>query len=431
MSQKKQPQKRTPPKKAKYWDRRRVLVAILAGVMALVLLLPMVSMIFTYAGAVSQSEINALKDQAAGLARDKKALQNQLAAITSDKNAAMAKKQNIEQQINVVRSEISNANALISGYEQEIAEKEIELAAAKEKQEKYYQLFCERVRSMEEEGTVSYWSILFDASSFADLLDRANFVNEIIEYDNGVMDELEQARQAVADAKSSIEMAKSEQEEQLAVCQARQAELKEKEAEADALLDQIKAKEDETQEALAAASAASKAMDNEIARKQRELEAQLAAQNQTIVSESGYLWPLNGYYTLSSLYGGRIHPITGKPNNHGGIDIPAPRNTHILASKSGMVITSGYNNSYGNYVVISHGGGASTLYAHMNSRAVAVGDSVKQGQTIGYVGTTGSSTGNHLHFEVRSNGSRTDPINYFSGVTLYVRSGGKTVKLNH
>ena len=142
------------------------------------------------------------------------------------------------------------------------------------------------------------------------------------------------------------------------------------------------------------------------------------------------MWPLSGYYTLSSLYGSRIHPITGKPNNHGGIDIPAPKNTHILAAKSGVVITSGYNSSYGNYVVISHGT-SSTLYAHMTSRAVSVGDSVKQGQTIGYVGTTGSSTGNHLHFEVRVNDNRTDPINYFPELTLYVRANGQTVKLNH
>ena len=415
MSQKKHPQTNTPPKKAKYWDRRRVMVAILAGIMALVLLLPMVSMIFTYAGAVTQSEINSLKEQAAELAQDKKELQNQLAAITSDKNAAMDKKQNIEQQINVVRSEIANANALISSYDQEIAEKEVELADAEEKQEKYYQLFCERVRSMEEDGTVSYWSILFDSSSFADLLDRANFVNEVIEYDNGVMDELEQARQAVADAKAAIESAKSEQEAELAVLQERQAELKEKEAEADALLSEIQEKEDEAQEALDAASAAAKAMDNEIAKKQQELEAQLAARNQTIVSESGYMWPLSGYYTLSSLYGGRIHPITGKPNNHGGIDIPAPKNTSILASKSGVVITSGYNSSYGNYVVVSHGSGNTTLYAHMSSRSVSVGQWVDQGDVLGITGSTGISSGPHLHFEITENGVRVDPLQYLTG----------------
>ena len=143
------------------------------------------------------------------------------------------------------------------------------------------------------------------------------------------------------------------------------------------------------------------------------------------------MWPLNGYYTLSSLAGSRIHPITGKPNNHGGIDIPAPKNTPILAAKSGVVITSGYNSSYGNYVVISHGGSSSTLYAHMNKRGVSVGESVSQGQVIGYVGTTGSSTGYHLHFEIRTSAGRQDPVDYYPDLTLYVRSGGKTVLLQH
>lgn len=428
MAQKKQIQK---PKKETYWDRRRIMVAILAGFMALMMLLPMLSMIVTYAGAITQAEIDDLKGQASELAQEKKDLQAKLDAITSDKNEAMARKENLEQQINVVRSEIDNTNALIASYNEQIAQKEVELAEAEAEQEKYYNLFCERVRSMEEDGTVSYWAILFEASSFADLLDRANFINEIMEYDNGVMDQLELARQAVEDAKTALETARAEQEAQLAVLEERRSELKQKEAEAEAILNEIQEKEEEAAEALAAASAAAKAMDAEIARKQRELEAQLAAQNQTIVSESGYMWPLSGRYTLSSLYGGRIHPITGRPNNHGGIDIPAPRGTNILAAKSGIVVTSGYNSSYGNYVVVSHGGGASTLYAHMSSRAVAVGDSVSQGQVVGYVGTTGSSTGNHLHFEIRVNGSRTDPIDYFPSLTLYVQSKGQTVLLNH
>lgn len=442
MAQKKQTQK---PKKEKYWDRRRVMVAILAGFMALMMLLPMLSMIITYAGAVTQSEINGLKSQASELAQEKKELQAQLSAITSDKNEAMARKENLEQQINVVRSEIDNTNALIASYNEQIAscneqiaQKEIELAEAEAEQEKYYNLFCERVRSMEEDGTVSYWAILFESSSFSDLLDRANFINEIMEYDNAVMEQLELARQAVENAKAELEAAraeletaKAEQEAELAVLEERRSELKQKEAEAEAILNEIQEREEEAAEALAAASAAAKAMDAEIARKQRELEAQLAAQNQTIVSESGYMWPLSGRYTLSSLYGGRIHPITGKPNNHGGIDIPAPRGTSILSAKSGIVVTSGYNSSYGNYVVVSHGGGASTLYAHMSSRAVAVGDNVSQGQVVGYVGSTGSSTGNHLHFEVRVNGNRTDPINYFPSLTLYVQSKGQTVLLNH
>ena len=148
-------------------------------------------------------------------------------------------------------------------------------------------------------------------------------------------------------------------------------------------------------------------------------------------SESGFLWPLNGYNTLTSLFGSRIHPITGKANNHTGIDIPAPAGTAILASKSGVVITSTRNRSYGNYVVVGHSDGTSTLYAHMSSRSVSQGQTVKQGQVVGRVGTTGSSTGNHLHFEIRVNGSRVDPVNYFKSKTLYVQSGGRKVQLKH
>ena len=136
------------------------------------------------------------------------------------------------------------------------------------------------------------------------------------------------------------------------------------------------------------------------------------------------MWPLPGYYNLSSLFAGRIHPITGKPQHHTGIDIPAPSGTDILAAKSGVVTTSTYNNSYGNYVVVSHSDGTSTLYAHMSRRGVSKGEVVSQGQYIGDVGTTGSSTGNHLHLEVRVNGSRVDPTQYFS-VALYM--GGARV----
>ena len=125
----------------------------------------------------------------------------------------------------------------------------------------------------------------------------------------------------------------------------------------------------------------------EIARKQKQLEEERRQNNVTIDSETNYLWPLPGYYRLTSLFGYRIHPITGKAHSHTGIDIPAPGGTPIQACKSGQVVTSAYHYSYGNYVVIDHGNGNSTLYAHMSSRAVSEGQMVSQGQTIGYVGT--------------------------------------------
>lgn len=405
-------------------DRRqrgqRMVVAALAVVLALLMLLPTISMIVTYAGAVTQSEINTLKNDKSALANEKKDLQNQLKEIQNDKSKAMEQKLLLEQQINVIQSEINNIAAQIALYDQMIEEKEAELAQAQEEEAAQYELFCERVRYMEEDGNVSYWSILFNAADFSDLLDRFTMVSEIMEYDNAVMDQLIAIREQIAQDKLELEEARAGQEEARAEQEAAKAELKEQEAEVDKLVAEISAKEDEMEEAIDDLESQAAAMDKEIAALEKKLQEQLAASGGSITSEKGYLWPLNGYRNLSSLFAGRIDPFTHKPATHTGIDIPAPRGTPIMAAKSGIVITSTYNpGGYGQYVVISHGNGNTTLYAHMvqGSQTVKVGDVVTQGQVIGQVGTTGRSTGYHLHFEVRVNNVRIDPATLFSGLT--------------
>ena len=130
------------------------------------------------------------------------------------------------------------------------------------------------------------------------------------------------------------------------------------------------------------------------------------------------MWPLPGYNRLTSAFGYRIHPITNKAHSHTGIDVPAPARTPILAAKSGQVVTSARHSSYGNYVVIDHGNGSSTLYAHMSSRNVTEGQMVKQGDVIGYVGTTGSSNGNHLHLEIRENYTRINPERKYTSMSF-------------
>lgn len=132
------------------------------------------------------------------------------------------------------------------------------------------------------------------------------------------------------------------------------------------------------------------------------------------ISDSGFCWPTPGYTTITSPYGYRIHPITGKLKFHSGVDIGAPGGTPIVAVADGTVTISVYSSSYGNYVEIDHGGGVRTRYAHMSKRLCKVGDTVTQGETIGLVGSTGNSTGNHCHFEVRINGTTYDPMQYFS-----------------
>ena len=400
------------------WDSRRIVVGVLAVVLALLMLLPIFSMIAGNASAVTQSEIDALKKEQQESQAKQQELKEQLADVEADQQAAQQKRELLTQQLNAINAEIKNIDAQIAYYDGEIAQKEEERKEAEAREQKQYELFCQRVRLMEEEGTVSYWSILFNAENFSDLLDRIADVDAVMDYDNAVMDQLIATRQELERLQAELESARAEEQAAKEQQEAKKAEQQAKVAEAQKLLDQINANIEEVNRQLDEESAAAADIQAEIAKKQKQLEEERKQQNIVISSETGYLWPLPGYYRLSSQFGYRIHPITGVAHSHTGIDIPASGGTSILAAKSGQVVTSAYHYSYGNYVVIDHGNGNSTLYAHMRSRAVSEGQMVTQGQVIGYVGTTGSSTGNHLHFEVRDNYTRVDPESKYPSLNL-------------
>lgn len=396
----------------------RVLRRVLCVLLAVVLLVPLPMVVAPDARAVTQAEIDGLKANASDLDRQKAELQKQLKAIAADKNKAMDQKELLEQQIDVIQSEISNINQQITKYDELITQAQNGISQTEQEEAQLYELFCQRVRYMEEEGDVNYWAILFNAASFSDLLDRLIMVDEIMEYDNAVMDSLIATRKQLEESKTQLEQARTEQQAAKDKQVAARKELESRESEVDKLLTQINKEKSQVESSVKELEALAKQMDAEIARKQKELAAQLAAQGKTITSESGYKWPLTDYTNLSSLYAGRIDPFTGKPATHTGIDVPAPKGTKILSAKSGVVLTSAYNKGgYGNYVVVDHGNGNTTLYAHMNSRAVNAGDVVKQGQVLGYVGTTGRSTGNHLHYEIREKDVRIDPVTRYSGLT--------------
>ena len=399
-------------------EPRRIVVGVLAAVMALLMLLPMISMIISSAGAVTQSEIDALKKEQQESQAKQEELKDQLAEAEAEQAAAQQKRQLLTEQLNAINAEIDNINAQISYYDGEIAQKEEERKEAEAREAEQYELFCQRVRMMEEQGTVSYWSILFNAEDFSDLLDRIADVDAVMAYDNEVMDQLIATREELERLQADLESARAEEQAAKEQQEAKKAEQQAKVAEAQALVDQINADVAEVNRQLDEESAAASEIQAEIAKKQKQLEEERKQNNIVISSETGYLWPLPGYYRLSSQFGYRIHPITGVAHSHTGIDIPASGGTPILAAKSGQVVTSAYHYSYGNYVVIDHGNGNSTLYAHMSSRAVSEGQMVTQGQVIGYVGTTGSSTGNHLHFEVRDNYTRVDPESKFPSLNL-------------
>mgnify|MGYP001134297131 FL=1 len=400
-------------------DWRRIFVAVLAAALALLMLLPMLTMILGgAAGAVTQEEIDALNEQRAESQARQQELKEQLAGLKAGLEEAKEKRRILVSQLEAINGELENINAQIVWYDGQIAEKEEERAAAVLREQEQYDLFCRRVRAMEESGKASYWSILFTAESFSDLLDRLADISDIMAYDQAVMDQLIATREEIERLKAELESARAEQEAMKADLESKQAEQKEKVAEAQRLLDQINADTAEVNRQLEEESAAAQAIQASIVAKQKALEEERRRNNIIINSESGYLWPLPGYYRLSSLFGYRIHPITGKAHSHTGIDIPAPSGTPILAAKSGQVVTSGWHDSYGNYVVVDHGNGNSTLYAHMSARSVSEGQMVSQGQEVGKVGTTGSSNGNHLHYEVRDNYSRVNPEKKYSGLNL-------------
>ena len=383
-----------------------------------VLVLALCTSAATQAGAVTQSEIDALKKEQQESQAKQEELKDQLAEAEAEQAAAQQKRQLLTEQLNAINAEIDNINAQISYYDGEIAQKEEERKEAEAREAEQYELFCQRVRMMEEQGTVSYWSILFNAEDFSDLLDRIADVDAVMAYDNEVMDQLIATREELERLQADLESARAEEQAAKEQQEAKKAEQQAKVAEAQALVDQINADVAEVNRQLDEESAAASEIQAEIAKKQKQLEEERKQNNIVISSETGYLWPLPGYYRLSSQFGYRIHPITGVAHSHTGIDIPASGGTPILAAKSGQVVTSAYHYSYGNYVVIDHGNGNSTLYAHMSSRAVSEGQMVTQGQVIGYVGTTGSSTGNHLHFEVRDNYTRVDPESKFPSLNL-------------
>ena len=411
--------------------RDRKVRRVLGLVLALALFLPLAGRdMVIESSAVTQAEIDALKGDASSLASQRKDIQAQLKELRSDRDDALARRDLLERQIYVVQQEINNIDEQIAMYDQLIGEKTAELEQAEADERAQFELFCRRMRYMEEQGEeTSYWAILFSSSSFAELLDNYMMIEEIIQYDNKVVDDLVALQERVTADRAALEQAQAEQEEAKARQLEARKELEGQEEELDGLIREINSREDQLEAMEREVNESAKKLDNEIKRLEREMAAQIAK----VPSESGFLWPLAGSInTVNSLFGSREDPITHKPGNHSGIDIPAAKNTPIYASKSGVVVTSilgsgGYW-SYGNYVLISHSDGTSTLYAHMEKRNVSKGQVVKQGDVIGYVGTTGRSTGNHLHFEVRVNGSRVDPLNYFKDKALYYRNG-KTVPL--
>ena len=380
------------------------------------------------AALVTQAQIDALKSEAKDLNSQKKELQKKVEALTSEISSNRKKKELLDSQISVLSSEISNTESQIALYAQLISESEAALAQAEEEEAAQYALFCERVRAMEEQGKTDYWSVLFRATSFSDLLGRLDIVNEIMEYDQRVIDDLKALQAEISDQKATLEGQKADSEAAKADLVSKKSELNTQREAANALMKELEGDSAEAKAEMAAIEEEEEAILAEAVR----LSKLYAQQNQDPATQGGYIWPVDSRY-ITSTVGGRTSPGGVGSTNHKGTDIGRVGYTSsIYAAKAGTVIISAYSSSYGNYVVISHGSGNTTLYAHMSTRKVVVGQRVTQGQVIGITGSTGHSTGPHLHFEITENGVRINPLShgaeprkgYLSGYTLSGTSVG-------
>ena len=322
------------------------------------------------------------------------------------KDAALAEYNEIDKEVVTLQITVDKVNAQVAESETKVAKKSEELAKAQKECDEQYADYCERAKLLLQKGTMSYLEILIHAESFSDFLTRVSLVNEIAEYDKTRLDELKAYAAEVEAIKKELEAENERLDSLKAEVDQQMAVLKEKQAQSQRLIDTIKSDIETFKIALKAQEEAEAAAREEIRR--------LTQASTSPYTGGQFAWPSTSTY-ITSPYGTRVHPVTGQLKTHTGLDIGAGMGTNIFAAADGTVIVSGWNSGgYGNYVVIDHGGGVTTLYAHCSSLLVSAGQSVTRGQVIAKCGSTGISTGPHLHFEVLKNGAHTDPYAYLN-----------------
>ncbi|MEE1043133.1 MAG: peptidoglycan DD-metalloendopeptidase family protein, partial [Clostridia bacterium] len=346
------------------------------------------TVIINFASADQKTD---LESKQQSLNSDKQEIRDEINALQEQKDSVMAEKKILDDEVTVLETEIAEINAKIDEIQGQIDEVTIELEDAAERLEKQYEAYKTRVRVMYENSSVGYLEILLSAESIGDFFARLEIVSQIAEYDSNLVAKLKAEKQKIQDKKDELELLKQEQVDSRTSLESKKSDLDAKMAKRDAIIKQINSSKSTLEAEL-----------KKIEDEEKKVRAQIArlASGGTVYTGGAMMWPTPSCRYITSYYGWRLHPVLGYEKLHTGIDIGAGYNAKIIAAESGTVITATYNSAYGNYVVVDHGGGVCTLYAHQSSMAVSVGQYVLAGDTIGYVGSTGYSTGPHLHFEV-------------------------------
>lgn len=360
------------------------------------------SVVFELAYATStQQKINQQQQK-------KNEAQQKINDANTKKVKSLAEKERLEKEASELQTKIEALDKVIADTKTNLAAEEEKLSIATEKANQKYDVFQERFRVMCEQGDVSYLEILLSSESFGDFVDKAEVMKEITKYDKVVFDEMDEARQQIEKSRDEIAALKETQENSAKDLSSQKQALVAKQQEQAAYIKELESDTAAYQKIIDEADAA-----------MASLRASVSSSLSTATSGAKYvggefLWPTPScYYITSSFSPLRKNPVSGIYKRHTGTDIGASYGAEIVAANSGTVTLAGWNSGYGNCVIIDHGGGKATLYGHMSAYSVSQGQTVSKGQRIGSVGSTGNSTGPHLHFEVLINGVAVDPMQYF------------------
>lgn len=392
-----------------------------------VCLLISMAIIFTYsepAQAVTNASIREKEAEIENARKEVSKLKSSLTDVEAlkkeleqSKNDLTAYVTQLDNELSSIQEKIAKYNTLIIEKEQEIEETTEELNAAIKQQEEQYEAMKKRIQFMYERGDTFYLELLFSSTGFADMANKAEYIEALSRYDKNKLDEYVETKEMVQLCKEKLEAEKEVLDEAKIAVEAEEASISElidqKEAQIVSVSTDISTKEaaiKEYEEMIAQENAEIAALEKAVAEEKARLEAENAKAR--IYNGGMFAWPCPGYKRISDEYGNRIHPILGTQQFHNGVDMSAPTGTAILAAYDGDVIAAAYSSSMGNYIMIDHGSGLYTIYMHCSALYVSKGQTVTKGQNIAAVGSTGRSTGPHLHFSVRLNGSYVSPWNY-------------------
>ena len=377
-----------------------------------------------WASELTNDSIKAKEKEIEDARELKKQLQSNLTDIKKVKEELEASKEDLTQyvmqldgQLTTIQEKIADLKGKIEEKEAEIDQTQMELESAIEDQENQYEAMKKRIKFMYERGDTLYMEMIFSSESFGDMLNKAEYIEMLSSYDRKMLDEYVATRKLIELYKEELEEDRDYLEEAKAGVESEEASLNALIDEKERTIKEVSNDISKKEASIAEYEAYIKEQNDTIATLEKlvaEEKAKLAEENKIKYDGGIFKWPAPSYTRISDDYGNRIHPTLGVQKFHNGVDMAAPGGSPILAAYDGNVVAADYSSSMGNYIMIDHGDGLYTIYMHASALYVSKGNFVTKGQKIAAVGTTGRSTGNHLHFSVRLNGSYVSPWNYLS-----------------